>query len=102
MLRILPNYDKQRDMFVVVDQKEDMVEIRKMNEQLRMRTYHVKASQLIKVFEENQNPLSEDGSMDDSRPGGVKDQDDLQEAGASFPCQGDRMDNTRPGEVTGQ
>ena len=50
MYRDLPDYNKPRDTFIVVHQKDDMVTIRKMNNQLRMKTYEVRAELLVLVF----------------------------------------------------
>ena len=50
MHRALPTFDKPRDTFIVVEQKEDLVTIRKMNNQLRMKTYEERAENLVLVF----------------------------------------------------
>ena len=50
MHRDLPNFDKPRDTFVVVSQEADMVTVRKMTNQLRMKTYEVRSEKLVLVF----------------------------------------------------
>ena len=42
MLRESSNLDKRREMYVVLKDGGDLVEIRKMEKQLRLKTYQVK------------------------------------------------------------
>ena len=51
MYREMANLNKARDTFVVIDADQKYITIRKMNDQLRLKTYEVKPEQLIKVFE---------------------------------------------------
>ena len=50
MYRDLPDYNKPRDTFVVVSQEDDWVTVRKMSNQLRMKTYQVRREKLVLVF----------------------------------------------------
>lgn len=50
MYRDMPNLNRQRDTFLVMDVTPDSVTIKKMSDQLREKTYTVKHEQLIKVF----------------------------------------------------
>ena len=88
MYRTLSDYNQKRDTFVVIKQIDDMVEIRKMNNQLRMKTYKVKAELLVPIFKNH--PCS---APDDSAERENLDASD----GKSLPCQNDPMDDTRPG-----
>ena len=97
MYRSLPDYNKKRDTFVVVKQDGNLVEIRKMSNQLRMKTYKVKVELLVPVFQ-NSSCSSQGGLMDDTRPGEMKDHHPDEVAGP-FPCQEDPMDDARPGEM---
>ena len=50
MYRDLPDLNKPRDTFVVVSQEDSWVTMRKMTNQLRMKTYVVRMEKLILVF----------------------------------------------------
>lgn len=50
MYRDLQDYNKPRDTFIVVEHTSEMVTIRKMTNQLRMKTYEVRPEKLILVF----------------------------------------------------
>ena len=50
MLRETSNLDQKRETYVVLEDDGNLVEIRKMEKQLRLKTYKVKREQLLKVF----------------------------------------------------
>ena len=57
MLREMGDLSKRREVYVVVKDEGDLVEIRKMEKQLRLKTYEVDRDQIFKIF----NPIAEDG-----------------------------------------
>ena len=63
MYRDLPNHDKPRDTFIVVEHKKDIVTVRKM----RMKTYNVRPEKLILVFKPSKSnpPIQPDQSLHD-------------------------------------
>lgn len=62
MLRESSNLDKRREMYVVLKDGGDLVEIRKMEKQLRLKTYRVKREQLLKVFNTPQSNLKDENA----------------------------------------
>ena len=55
MLREMGDLSKKREVYIVVKDEGDLVEIRKMEKQLRLKTYEVDRDQIFKIFK----PLTE-------------------------------------------
>ena len=50
MYRDVENYDAARDTFIVMEDDENNIEIKKFKNQIRMKTYSIKREQLILIF----------------------------------------------------
>ena len=68
MYREMSNLNKSRDTFVVDTVKDDIIIIRKMNDQLRAKTYEVKPEQLIQVFNNNMGLSNDESKLDNKIP----------------------------------
>ena len=68
MYRDLPDFNKPRDTFVVVSQEGDWVTMRKMSNQLRMKTYQVRREKLVLVFSPKVPRIPDGPELPDTSP----------------------------------
>ena len=75
MMREMADLSKKREVYVVVRDEGELVEIRKMEKQLRLKTYEVDRDQIFKVFNPTNNN-DEEKEGDEKSKNGVKTKND--------------------------
>merc|ERR1712020_658131 len=75
MMREMADLSKKREVYVVVKDEGELVEIRKMEKQLRLKTYEVDRDQIFKVFNPTNNN-DEEKEGDEKSKNGVKTKND--------------------------